>query len=94
MAQQRPYPITLDERRLATQLSRSRRVLRTAGMGHEERFPPKRAECRLWVQKGDDRPNAPQRPRRADDRDRGTPRGATPPPPPGIRVRTTAVRLG
>ena len=28
------------------------------------------------------------------DRDRGTPRGATPPPPPGIRVRTTAVRLG
>ena len=28
------------------------------------------------------------------DRDRGTPRGATPPSPPGIRVRTTAVRLG
>jgi hypothetical protein len=28
------------------------------------------------------------------DRDRGTPRGATPPPPPGIRVRTTAVRPG
>jgi hypothetical protein len=26
------------------------------------------------------------------DRDRGTPRGAAPPPPPGIRVRTTAVR--
>ena len=24
--------------------------------------------------------------------DRGTPRDATPPPPPGIRVRTTAVR--
>ena len=28
------------------------------------------------------------------DRDRGTPRDATPPPPPGIRVRTAAVRLG
>ena len=28
------------------------------------------------------------------DRDRGTPRGATPPTPPGIRVRTTAVRSG
>jgi len=28
------------------------------------------------------------------DRDRGTPRDATPPPPPGIRVGTTAVRLG
>jgi hypothetical protein len=27
-------------------------------------------------------------------RDRGTPRGATPPTPPGIRVRTTAVRSG
>jgi hypothetical protein len=26
------------------------------------------------------------------NRDRGTPRGATPPTPPGIRVRTTAVR--
>src|SRR5262245_6518404 len=28
------------------------------------------------------------------DRDRGTPRGAPPPTPPGIRVRTTAVRSG
>jgi hypothetical protein len=28
------------------------------------------------------------------DRDRGTPRGAAPPTPPGIRVRTTAVRSG
>src|SRR6516162_7119588 len=28
------------------------------------------------------------------DWDRGTPRDATPPSPPGIRVRTTAVRLG
>jgi len=28
----------------------------------------------------------------SEDRDRGTPRGATPPTPPGIRVRTTAVR--
>ena len=32
--------------------------------------------------------------KRLIDRDRGTPRDATPPPPPGIRVRTTAVRLG
>jgi hypothetical protein len=28
------------------------------------------------------------------DGDRGTPRGTTPPTPPGIRVRTTAVRSG
>ena len=28
------------------------------------------------------------------DRDRGEPCGSTPPTPPGIRVRTTAVRLG
>jgi hypothetical protein len=28
------------------------------------------------------------------DRDRGTPRGATPPTPPGIRVTYPAVRLG
>ena len=35
-----------------------------------------------------------ERARCAEDRDRGTPRGATPPPPPGIRVRTTAVRPG
>jgi len=27
-----------------------------------------------------------------NDRDRGTPRDVTPPTPPGIRVRTTAVR--
>ena len=33
-------------------------------------------------------------PHLAEDRDRGTPRGATPPTPPGIRVRTTAVRSG
>ncbi len=39
MAQRRPYPITLDERRLATQLSRSLRALRTAGSGHEDAFP-------------------------------------------------------
>ena len=31
-------------------------------------------------------------PQSALDRDRGTPRDATPPTPPGIRVRTTAVR--
>jgi len=35
-----------------------------------------------------------QRPDWGMDRDRGTPRGATPPTPPGIRVRTTAVRSG
>jgi glutamate dehydrogenase len=33
-----------------------------------------------------------ERAKRGDDRDRGTPRDATPPTPPGIRVRTTAVR--
>src|ERR1700739_3907687 len=31
---------------------------------------------------------------RVEDRDRGTPRGATPPTPPGIRVTYPAVRLG
>src|SRR5262249_14626975 len=31
---------------------------------------------------------------RVIDRDRGTPRGATPPTPPGIQVRTSAVRPG
>jgi transposase len=30
---------------------------------------------------------------RGNDRDRGTSRDATPPTPPGIRVRTAAVRL-
>jgi hypothetical protein len=30
---------------------------------------------------------------RANDRDRGVPHGTAPPTPPGIRVRTTAVRL-
>jgi hypothetical protein len=49
MAQQRPYPITLDERRLSTQLSRSRCVPRAAGMGHQERFSPQKlnAGCGL-----------------------------------------------
>jgi hypothetical protein len=42
MAQQRPYPITLDERQLPTQLSRSQRVPRTAGTGHKDAFPPTR----------------------------------------------------
>ena len=31
---------------------------------------------------------------RPEDRDRGEPRGSSPPTPPGIRVRTTAVRSG
>jgi hypothetical protein len=37
------------ECRLSIQLSRSRLVLRTAGMGHEQRFPPPTlsAGCRL-----------------------------------------------
>ena len=35
-----------------------------------------------------------RRPQRTSDRDRGAPRGAAPPTPPGIRVRTTAVRSG
>jgi hypothetical protein len=43
-------------------------------------------DCRVAVE----RPDTPLQ----IDRDRGTPRGATPPPPPGIRVRTTAVRPG
>ena len=39
-------------------------------------------------------PSPRERQRELDDRDRGTPRGAAPPTPPGIRVRTTAVRSG
>ena len=37
------------EGRLTTQLSRSERVSRTAGVGHEERFPPRRlnGRCRF-----------------------------------------------
>ena len=31
---------------------------------------------------------------RMDYRDRGAPRGTTPPTPPGIRVRTMAVQIG
>src|SRR5262249_8680417 len=38
-------------------------------------------------------PRAPEQAVDAD-RDRGTPRDVTPPTPPGIRVRTTAVRPG
>ncbi len=37
---------------------------------------------------------SPRERQRELDRDRGTPRGAAPPTPPGIRVRTTAVRSG
>src|SRR5215472_2472758 len=47
-------------------------------MGHEERFPPTRLSAGYGFRKGDDRRNAPQRARRAEDRDRGTPRGANP----------------
>ena len=39
---------------------------RMGAKGHEERLPAAKAECRLWVQKGDDRRNAPQRAKRAD----------------------------
>jgi hypothetical protein len=35
-------------------------------MGHEERFPADKAECRLLVQKEDDRRNQLQRARRAE----------------------------
>src|SRR5713101_541750 len=69
--------------------------------------PSAEAERPLFLGKGDLRrqssrdglaPKAVTRPCQRErlnstpDRDRGTPRGATPPTPPGIRVRTTAVR--
>ena len=44
---------------------------RMGAKGHEERLPAAKAECRLWVQKGDDRRNAPQRVKRADSRHLG-----------------------
>jgi hypothetical protein len=49
MAQQRPYPITLDERRLATQLSRSPSPPGRSLKGQEEPFPPPRLSglCRF-----------------------------------------------
>ena len=46
MAPQRPYAIALDERPLATQLSQCREVLRTAGVGHFDPFPPPRLNGR------------------------------------------------
>ena len=76
-----------------TQLSRSRRVSRTAGMGQEEPSTARRRSGREgWI--ADLRSELLRRQGCAVDWDRGTPRDATPPPPPGIRVRTTAVRLG
>ena len=36
------------------------------GNGASRAVPTDKAECRLWVQKGDDRRKAPQRARRAD----------------------------
>jgi hypothetical protein len=49
MAQQRRYPITLDERQLATLLRQPICDQRMAGKGHQERFsPPKlNAGCGL-----------------------------------------------
>ncbi len=40
------------ECQITTQLSRSRRVLRTAGMGHEERFPPRRLSGGCGLESG------------------------------------------
>src|SRR5947209_1541431 len=54
--------------------------------GASGRVPAAEAERPLSVQSGDLRGDAGQRAKRAEDRDRGTPRGATPPTPPGIRV--------
>jgi hypothetical protein len=43
-------------------------VPRAAKVGYGRAVPVDKAECRLWVQKGDDRRNAPQRARCADCR--------------------------
>ena len=49
MAQQRPYPITPDERRLATHVSRSGYRRSMAAKGHEDAFrrPTLSARCRF-----------------------------------------------
>ena len=49
-----------------TRLGRTTALLGMTAQGHEEPFPPAKAECRLWVQKGDDPRNTPQWARRAD----------------------------
>ena len=55
-------------------------------MGHKERFLPPRLSDGYEARLGDLRPSVRQRAKCAEDRDRGTPHGATPPTPPGIRV--------
>ena len=51
---------------LERQLSRSLGLAASDGFGARRAVPADKSECRLWVQKGDDRRNAPQRARRAD----------------------------
>jgi hypothetical protein len=52
MAQQRRYPITLDERLLATLLRQPICDRRMAGKGHQERFPSPRLRDRCGFREG------------------------------------------
>jgi hypothetical protein len=52
MAQQRPYLITLDERRLATQRGRFSVPPGRAAMGHEDAFPRPRLSARCRFSEG------------------------------------------
>jgi hypothetical protein len=52
MAQQRPYPITLDERRLSTLLRQPICDQRMAGKGHEDAFPRPRLSARCRFSQG------------------------------------------
>src|SRR5271166_1034327 len=61
---------------------RSRRFADIAGRQHERRNGARKRIYRVTSEGADS----------ARDRDRGAPRGAAPPTPPGIRVRTAAVR--
>src|SRR5215472_4842394 len=58
-------PIGRGEGPLSTHLRRSRRVSRTAGVGHKDAFPRPRLNVRYPVQSGDPRADAGQRARRA-----------------------------
>src|ERR1700676_5350680 len=75
-------------------IRRFNRVIANDALGARRPVPAALAERPLRDQAWDLRRDERQWARCAEDRDRGTPRGAAPPPPPGIRVTYPAVRSG
>jgi CheY-like chemotaxis protein len=82
--------------RIAHQAGRLRLAEGTAAaVAHRRRLTdPGSIESGRFLRSADPPIRLEQGPEWGRDRDRGTPRGAAPPTPPGIRVRTTAVRSG